>query len=415
MNPEKLLIICYSFPPAPGIGGRRWAKFANYLHRSGLDIQVLSAQYNGSEKSEWQKDILALEKDNRLNYFNPNYPGILQSVPENWIQKFKYHFELRVLKKRVRGNFYDRSSLCKKSLLTSVEKFVKQGYINIIISVGPFYYSKYLLEIKKTHPQVKLFLDVRDPWTNNKTAFGYWNLTKKRFAIEKQAETEVANGYDKIFTVADEMGDYFIKEYGLNKHKVITIKNGFDTADFAHVKLKKSEKNRLLFTGNLYQKAEKSFLILVDQLKKLKSENSDFFKHYECHFYGEIHPSFATYFSPEINLFFHGRIPLNEVFIKISESVACLLFLTDDLNFSFSTKFYEYLSQKKPIIVFSLPGPTGIFIETQNLGKQANADNLIAILKEVESESFYQGELDIAEFDVKNLTNKLLIEIGFKD
>ncbi len=380
-----------------------------------MDIQVLSAQYNGNEKSEWQKDTLALEKDKRLHYFNPNYPAIIQSVPEKLVQKFKYHYELTLLKRRVKGNFYDRSSLCKKNLLSSVEKFVKQGYSNIIISVGPFYYSKHLLEIKKTYPQVKLFLDVRDPWTNNKTAFGYWNLTKERFAIEKQAEAEVANGYDKIFTVADDIGEYFKTEYQIAEDKIVTLKNGFDPLDFSEGHANKPSKKVIIFTGNLYEKAEKSFVMLVNQLKKMRRDNDPFFNHYEIQFYGQIHQSFAHYFSPYINLNYNGNIPLAEVFNKIAESEACLLFLTDDLNFSFSTKFYEYLSQKKPIIVFSSPGKTGAFVEEHNLGRQATEDNLLKIVNEIEQNNFYKSNFDISEFEVGNLAKQLMNHLDLRE
>lgn len=408
MGSNKLLIICYSFPPSPGIGGRRWAKFASYLHRLGIDVQVLSAEYTGNQTSEWQKDTEELVKESRVHFFKTGYPTIIQQVPKNFLEKIKYHLVLSWLKRKIKGNYYDRSSLCKDHLLAEVEKFIKQGYRSIVISVGPFYYSKYLLEIKKKYPDVKLFLDVRDPWTNNKTAFGYWNLSAERFAFEKQAEKAVVNGYDKILTVADGIGDFFASEYAIHQDKIITLKNGFDNLDFKLKTIEKTGKQVIIFTGNLYEKAENSFLMLVHQLKNLKASKSDFFEQYEIHFYGEIHPSFKHYFTPEINLYFKGNIPLADVFSKIASAKACLLFLTDDLNYSFSTKFYEYLSQKKPIIVFSNPGKTGEFVEENNLGRQANSNNFISILNEIENDRFYKKAFDISEFEVGHLTKQLI-------
>ena len=408
MSNKKLLIICFSFPPSPGIGGRRWAKFASYLHRFGTDVQVLSAEYKGNQSSEWQKDTEDLEKANKVHFFKTGYPSIIQQVPKNIFEKIKYHLVLSWLKRKVKGNYYDRSSLCKVHLLNEVEKFIKLGYRSILITVCPFYYSKYLLEIKRKYPNVRLYLDVRDPWTNNKTAFGYWNLSFKRFNFEKEAEREVVNGYDKILTVADGIGEFFVSEYGIKKDKIITLKNGFDSLDFQHKTNQDNSKQVIIFTGNLYEKAEKSFLMLVNQLKALKVNNNAFFEQYEIHFYGEIHPNFKHYFTPELNLFFKGNIPLSDVFGKIASAKACLLFLTDDLNYSFSTKFYEYLSQKKPIIVFSNPGKTGEFVEEHNLGRQATADNFIEILKAIDNNEFYKKEFDISDFEVSNLTKQLL-------
>lgn len=385
------------------------------MHRDGVDVQVLSAVYNGSGISDWHKDTLQLESEKRVHYFNTGYPSILQTVPKTFLQKVQYHLTLAYIKVRIKGNYYDRSALCAKGLLAEVNRYVSLGYMDIIITVGPFFYADHLLSIRKAWPDIRLFLDVRDPWTNNKTAFGYNTLTSERFRIEKEAEKRVAEGYDKIITVADDMGDYFVKEYGIDPDKVVTIRNGFDTLDFKDKFSEGNNRKILLFTGNLYQMAENSFRVFVDELKRMKRDNPRFFEHYECHFYGEIHPSFTAYFSAEINLFFYGKIRLDETFVKISESAACLLFLTDDLNFSFSTKFYEYLSQRKPILVYSLPGKTGEFVEENNLGMQANGNNLSEIVQMIEKGLFYKQQFDISEFEVGNLTKKLLAAINMNN
>jgi hypothetical protein len=45
LNSEKtILIICYGFPPFPGIGGRRWAKFSKYLSSYGFNINVIASK-----------------------------------------------------------------------------------------------------------------------------------------------------------------------------------------------------------------------------------------------------------------------------------------------------------------------------------------------------------------------------------
>ena len=40
-NLKHVLLISYSYPPYPGIGGRRWAKFSKYLSRLGFVIHVI--------------------------------------------------------------------------------------------------------------------------------------------------------------------------------------------------------------------------------------------------------------------------------------------------------------------------------------------------------------------------------------
>lgn len=397
MESKKLIIICFTFPPVPGIGGRRWAKYSKYLLRNNIDVQLITAKLPYSNNSDWTVDINELKSQNRIHYFNTNYPNYLLKTPSNVLDKIGYKLSLYYAKWKIKGNYYDKSSLCKKELQAKVITLIELGYNNIILSVGPFYYSTFLIEIKSKYPDVNLILDVRDPWTNNKMAFGYWALPKNRFNIEKLAEKNVFNTYNKFITVANEMSEYYLNEYNKKKDDVITVFNGYDQEDFISNSANKKT-NSIVFTGTLYEKAIDSFLMFYQQLKEKQSN-------YTFHFYGEIHLSYFPYFENSNQLFNHGKIPLNKVYEKIAESSACLLFLTDDLTFSFSTKFVEYLSQKKPILVYSKPGKTGEFVELNQLGFQMNDKNLHDVLNSLNN---LNSNYDISQFDVKNLTQKII-------
>jgi glycosyltransferase involved in cell wall biosynthesis len=404
---KKVLVISYTFPPVEGIGGRRWAKFAKYFLRNDVDVQVLTAKLPEGV-SEWNDDIHELKKQNRIHYFNTLYPTVLVEKPKTLLDKILYRASLYYVKTKIKGNFYDKSALCKSPFLDAVRSFVKKGYNNIILSVGPFYYSSFLADLKSEFPNLNLILDVRDPWTNNKTSFGYATLDANRYEVEKTAERKAAQHYDHIVSVADDMGTFFINEYNVPENKIITIKNGFDTEDIPPVNMSANARKSIVFTGNLYEKALASFLMLYNQLQQLKEKDPEIFHKYEFHFYGEIHPSMKYYFMDELNLFFHNKIPLKEVYEKISNASACLLFLTDDLNYSFSTKFYEYLSLKKPILVFSKPGKTGEFVEGHQIGKQMDEHNLPEVLKSLDASNYYDRPVDIGAFDVKNLAKDYL-------
>jgi glycosyltransferase involved in cell wall biosynthesis len=405
---KKALVISFTFPPVEGIGGRRWAKFSKYFLWENVDVMVLTAKLPSHSVSEWEHDIIELRDQGRIHFFDTNYPEILVKTPKTLYEKVLYRLSLTWVKARIKGNYYDKSALCKESLLNQVENFVKKGYHNIILSIGPFYYSSFLEEIKLKYPEVNLILDVRDPWTNNKTSFGYTALEPQRFSIEKNAEKRVASFYDYIVSVADDMGAYFITEYAVPQHKVVTIRNGFDREDIPASKAQSSGLKTIVFTGNLYEKAEGAFCMFTEQLKRLKNENPEVFNQYAFHFYGEIHPSMKHYFKEELKLFFHNKIPLQEVYEKISNASACLLFLTDDLNYSFSTKFYEYLSLEKPILVFSKPGKTGEFVEQYEIGRQMNDHNLIEVLASLDGKNYYRQAVDTSAYDVRHLAKQYL-------
>ena len=57
MKNKKILIITFTFPPKPGIGGRRWAKFAKYLHQKKVSFDILTFEKKSSEKSKWCDDV----------------------------------------------------------------------------------------------------------------------------------------------------------------------------------------------------------------------------------------------------------------------------------------------------------------------------------------------------------------------
>ncbi|MES2618292.1 MAG: glycosyltransferase [Bacteroidota bacterium] len=384
MENKKVLIIAYTFPPTPGIGGRRWAKFAKYFLRQGIDVKVLMALYSGKTISDWHQDITDLKKQGRIEAFKSAYPDILGTNPVTIFQKISYRAALLYVKLKLKGNYYDRSAHCKEALLAKVETYIKQGYNNIIVTVGPFMYAYFLLELKKQYPTVNFILDVRDPWTNNKTSFGYDHISPSRLAYEQQCEKEVVAGYDYITAVADDINAYFGVTYQKPEKRLITIKNGFDTEDFPvvteHVF---NNKFQLVFTGTLYNKAFKYVEMLADALQELKQKDIELYNNIECHFYGSVPEAFQSLATREPRLVFKGQIGLQEVYNVIGNASAAMLFLTDDLSYSFSTKFYEYLAMKKAVLVFSNGGKTGAFVEDNQIGYSLTPDNVVNQLQHI--------------------------------
>ena len=84
--------------------------------------------------------------------------------------------------------------------------------------------------------------------------------------------------------------------------------------------------------------------------------------------------------------------------------------LTDDINYSLSTKFCEYLYCKKPILVFSKPGETTDFITENNLGFSISPNEIFQKISNLES-ILLECKKDINSdllnrFDIANLAKK---------
>jgi hypothetical protein len=413
---KKLLIISYTFPPTKGIGGRRWVKFAKYLNRENIDISIITSKNNIDDQSQWIADLKNIET--KIEKIDFNYPSILKLRTLSFFQKVVYHFTLFYVKLIDKGNYYDKSIFVKKNLVEIVEKKIIEGYNNVLISCGPFRFTYYLIGLKKKFPNVNFIVDYRDPWTNNKTSFGYNFLPKKRLEFEINCEKYVLKNADIILTVSNGFLNYWkLLCPNLNINKVIELTNGYDTDDYGKIfnVSRQDEFIKFVFAGNLYENTEKYFKQFCEKLKDFKVKNPEIYKTLSFDFYGIIPHSFYNYskFIDCIN--FHGQVSNQLSVQKIAESNFAILFLTDDLNYSFSTKFYEYVSQNKPIIVFSKRGLTGQFIEENELGYSCFSDEIDMkfdyIIDQHLKNKFLVPKIDTNIYEIKNLTKNLIDKV----
>ncbi len=93
-----------------------------------------------------------------------------------------------------------------------------------------------------------------------------------------------------------------------------------------------------------------------------------------------------------------------------------MLFLTDDMTYSFSTKFYEYLFLKRPLIIFSKEGKAGHFVEDNKLGFMIPQGDmyrkLLYAIDQIENAYKVNESFDLSQYDVENLTDEILKVIG---
>lgn len=415
---SKILILSYTFPPSPAIGGRRWAKFAKYFDRMGHDVCVLTSDLGHGKKSPWQKDIATLMEKGKVHYLNNGYPAVLDQYPERITDKLKYRLAIARVKKEVEGNFYDRSSFWKNNLFPELEKKIAEGYHTVLATGAPFQYLYYLTDMFAKHPQVKFYSDIRDPWANNKTAYGFDSLSEKRKQKVVDMEQKMVNEFDHVVTVYDATTDYFKNRSDKKKTKFHTIANGYDPEDFdvTNYDLPKGDKIKFVLTGSLYDPALHIFKSFIEALLELKESNPAVFNKFQFDFYGRTNRSYAPYFdNPALQgvMKHHGLVDISQVFEKIQAAHLGLLFLTDDMNYSKSTKYYEYVALKRKIAVFSTPGDTGREVEEQQIGYALNPGNMVNQFLKI-YEDFNKGGLafpqdfDSSPYNVEHLAQEYI-------
>lgn len=416
--PDKkgILIISYVFPPFPGIGSRRWAKFAKYLSRSGYQIHVISCENYFTNESQWTKDTL----NENINVYNLS-PGIsrhLNNTPKSLKEKLLYRSSLFISRMLSKGNPYDRALFWNKKLPELTRQIIQTHpeIKNIIVSGAPFNNLVYIGKLKEEYPNINFIADFRDPWTSNKTAFGFDSLGKQRQQYEIQNEQLVLNTYDYIITVADELTNELKQKPRNSSNQFLTIPNGFDKEDFSVTQSTvKKDKLKFIFTGTFYNKATHHFESLIDALNNIQNTNPKIYQNIEFHFYGTQPPSIKELAkrSSITNIHFHQPLSLNKMYEAIQAAGICMLFLSDDINYSFSTKFCEYISQKKKIALFSIDGPTANFIASNNIGYHIKpstvTENIFRIYKDYKNNQLlFNPIFNINTFDVANISKQLL-------
>lgn len=413
MNNKTVLIISYTFPPHPGIGGRRWAKFAKYLVLKDYKVHVISAENVTTSTSLWMNDVL---NENIINHKLPlKYPKVLIENGNSFFSKVKFRFWKTMFSFFSSGTIFERTLFWKRQLLKKAIKIIDDNKIqNVIITIPPYRLAYYGVALKKMRPEINLIADFRDPWTNNLSFHGFKDISEDRLAFEKKMELEVLKWFDKIVTVAENTTNYLKVELNTDANKFFTIPNGFDSTDLISSQTEVNrEKITFIHTGTLYSNLEYIIAPLLDFLVKLKQENLTLFEKLKFEFYGnygfdlkkEIEKKKLTCFS------INGPVSLAEAFKKIKNSDYCLLFAAPDHGFAFNTKFCEYVGNKKPIILFSNKGDASQFIEVNKIGKciyPNSLDNdMMTFFNAIETGSFvFNTTFNVNDFSVEKFTDQ---------
>jgi hydroxymethylpyrimidine pyrophosphatase-like HAD family hydrolase len=408
---RKILIISYTFPPSSGIGGRRWAKFAKYLFRDGYDVQVITSEQSNISIGLWNKDIEELIKDNRISYITSNFPSVLKSYPSTIFDKIKYRLSLGLLKSKIKGNYYDRSSYWKKSLLKEINKLIKQGYITIIATGAPFHYLHDISELKRLFPELKLFFDFRDPWVlgNN---YGIEGLNSKRFEEEKNIEKETIYKADNIFVPVQAMLNTLFESYPNQMRKFKILPHGFDPDDIPKNQIKNiSNKIKFIYGGsiyddfdNVYQKLDLSFKkfsieqVKIDIFTQSISKADKYFSKGNLSRISKVHPA----------------IPTDELFKKILESDYFLLIFPPKFKDFLSTKFSEIIALRIPIIYIGMDGFVSKFLVKNNLGIHISPNKLETGIEELvlgRTQFFFNKEYNTDDFAIPKILDQYFSKI----
>jgi len=306
-------------------------------------------------------------------------------------------------KKNIKYNYNDVSLGNENNFLTKANDIIlNHGIDKIILSVGPFNYSSILIEIKKLFPKISIAIDFRDYWED-----GLKDLTIQQIARERSLQDRVLKCVSLIICPNHEMQKHFDS---LQICETFLLPHCFDSDDFKHLSSQNGVHNsnmvKLIYGGAFYSDLENALELFCHFLQKVNMEIE-----VEVQFY--VSTIGYECFTNHKNIKRKGFISGNDFFEKVRESDFTLLFLPPDRRNARSSKFFELVALRKPILYFGESGEVSEFIIKNNLGAHITCDTLkgnstlVSFLRNIEINRSFSCE----EYSFENQTQILLKNI----
>ncbi|HNP32858.1 MAG TPA: glycosyltransferase family 4 protein [Flavobacterium sp.] len=422
MEPKKLLIITYYWPPAGGPGVQRWLKFVKYLP----DFNVQPIVYipenptypiidEGLQSEVSDKAIILKNKINEpygfASIFSKNKTKKISSgiIPNQKKQSF---LEKTLL--WVRGNLFipDARFLWVKPSVNYLKKYIRENQIETIVTSGPPHSLHLIgLELKKDL-NIQWFADFRDPWTT----IGYHKALKLSAYAEKKhkaLEKEVLNSADKIIVTSKTTKTEF---EAMTSRPIEVITNGYDVEKIEKQPL--DEKFTLAHIGSFL--SDRNPRILWSALKELIKENKDFKNDFQLKLIGATSQEVLDTISEfKLNDYVQnlGYVSHQEAVEHQRKSQVLLLIEIDseDTKSIIPGKLFEYMVSERPIIAIGPEGSdfaeiitstnTGVFFTYEE--KEKLKALLLKYYQEYQNQNLKVHAVGLQQYSRKSLTEKL--------
>ncbi len=403
----KILIISFFFPPYNKVGGRRWAKHFKYLIKAKVPTYVIAGNFPGT--SPWDKDIETLENSIfRIDHKVKKTHYYQRTLPKNFLEKIKWklsYYKWDSAKEDLVGNYNDVSLNNESKYLNKAIEIIEAKEINtVILSVGPFSYSSILIQLKQQFPSVKFVLDYRDYWEDSTK-----ELTPPQIRFEKELQNKVVDSVDLILSPNHEMQKYYANFFG---SKSYCLPHCYDESDIESIKQSENTgyktKINLIYGGAFYANIVENIYLVKHFINKLslnKKVQADFYVSIKGYENELTHPSIKRM----------DFIDSNEYLERVNKSDYAILILPPNRVNAMSSKFYELIALRKPIIYFGGIGEVSEFLVKNKLGFHITSLNIFEqaqlVLDNLESKQIPDHNYNVTNFTFQKQTNLLVEEL----
>ncbi|MTE25811.1 glycosyl transferase family 1 [Winogradskyella sp. ZXX205] len=420
MSKQKILIICYYWPPAGGPGVQRWLKFVKYLPDFGIEPIVYCPEnpnypiIDESLVDEIPNNVTVLKQPIKEPYGFANMLSKKSSkkISSGVIPKAKKQSLIEKLMLYVRGNYFipDARKNWVNPSVDFLSNYISENEIKTIITTGPPH-SLHLIGLNlKAQTGVQWIADFRDPWTT----IGYHKALKLTESSKNKhltLEQNVLNTADKIIVTSNHTKNEFQSK---TDQPITVITNGYDSHS---IRVEgKDKKFTLSHIGSLL--SERNPAVLWEVLSELVDEIEAFSGAFQLNLIGVVSDDVVE------SIHQHGLVQFlnvvgyvsHEEAIKFQMKSQLLLLIeidSEDTKAIIPGKIFEYLISETPILAM---GPKDADVEriitSTNTGTYFNYNQKKELKNQIMAyfESYQKNSLEVNGIGLQKYHRKALTE-----
>jgi glycosyltransferase involved in cell wall biosynthesis len=400
---DKILIVSYVFPPHPGIGGRRWTKFAKYFSKEGIDVHVICARNRRQEQSVWMDDVV---KDGNIHVHEIStfFPKVFETPPDSFIKKILYRCWKLLMSIWFKGYIYDRALFSAKRFLRKAEEVVEDYDINKIIVTGaPFSLVHTIVCGRERWKNVHITADFRDPWTWEPSG-AYQRIEQKRLLYEKKMEACVVDTVDLLCVPTVPMKQYLDSAYPHAASRICVVPHAWDEEEIEYAEKSFPYNKKLILFGTLYPGIEVQMHELARSLVKSKGLTLDIYSDSQA--YMDIFRSEGA--AHLVN--YYKMLPSRQLYRQMHNYAAAVIINNESDKDHVSTKFIELAASGTPVIYMAAEGKASEFIENYNTGWHIKGKELPLLFEYILSREYQvpRPRINIMKLSFRNISRQFL-------
>lgn len=357
MPKKRILIITFFLSPCSLTPAQRISYWMENLHKFGYKPIVVTRNWDLKVQSHMDtkvpvgQEVKHVIHENYEVYYLPFRPGMLDKAYLNWGESFLRPLFILVRWLDIVFAYFTLRYTSYSNFLPIVLKILKQEKIKtVLISGAPFYLFKIGHYIYKKY-KIRWIADYRDDWTTNELEInkGMKFVRKLVNYVEAIYEKKWVSTADKIISVTDtytERVSNFLKVPGL------TVENGFEEELLDLESPPLFREFTVIYSGTLYPFQDIS--IILEALKICLSKGKSFRLIFLGSGFDEkekkrIESLIDKPLQPFVSV--TTRLPRIEALKWLQQAHALLGISYGTLKGIPSSKLYEYIGLKKPVLL----------------------------------------------------------------